>query len=61
MSHYSSRERKRVKTTINRHGTDAFREWGKKGGNPILNISKEDRQRFLQGELTLHDINRNGD
>jgi hypothetical protein len=58
---YSSRERKRIKTVRERHGSNAFQEWGKKGGNPILNMSKEDRQRFLHGELTLHDINRDGD
>lgn len=29
-------QRQRVKTTRERHGKNAFREWGKRGGNPAI-------------------------
>lgn len=42
----SERERRRVRTTRERFGEGCFREFGKKGGNPIL--TNKDIKEYLE-------------
>ena len=36
-----NREQKRVNTIKQRYGQNAFKEWGARGGNPVLKLQKE--------------------
>jgi len=38
--------RNRVKNIRKKYGKDAFRDWGKKGGNPVLLSMREAKKRM---------------
>ena len=46
-----NREQKRVNTIKQRYGESAFKEWGKKGGSPILLQFKEEKQSETKADI----------